>query len=155
MEVIYKEFFESQQKSSSSLKSIKFEDVETTYFCEDEYNTNECARLVSIGKKRATCSVKKAYEIEGEEFPKIGQLQIVLDWDKKPVCITKITDVSFAPFGEVTKEFAESEGEGDGTYEWWYKAHDDFFKKYCKEDYGIDFDDSTELVLVTFELVQN
>ncbi len=127
--------------------------TETTYFCSDEYNTNECARLVSIGQKRATCSVKEAYEIEQEPLPQVGQYELVLDWDKNPVCITRITDVSFAPFGQVSREFAESEGEGDGSYEWWYQAHLDYFTKDCREAYDMAFTQETELVLVTFELV--
>nr|WP_285892412.1 ASCH domain-containing protein [Vibrio intestinalis] len=77
----------------------------------------------------------------------------VLDWAKNPVCIVKITNVDFCPFGQVSREFAESEGEGDGTYEWWYKAHNDFFIEDCKSSYGIEFNESTELVLVTFKLV--
>ncbi len=153
MEERYEDYFQSYTSTLSASQLAEIDGVETTYFCDDEYNTNECARLVSIGKKRATCSVKEAYKIEGEPLPKVGQHQIVLDWEKNPVCIVKITDVDFCPFGQVSREFAESEGEGDGTYEWWYKAHNDFFTKDCVSAYGIEFNDSTELVLVTFELV--
>ncbi|MCG9230973.1 ASCH domain-containing protein [Vibrio diabolicus] len=153
MDARYVDYFQAYASTLSESQLAEIGEVETTYFCDDEYNTNECARLVSIGQKRATCSVKEAYRIEGEEFPKVGQYQIVLDWEKNPVCIVKITNVDFCPFGQVSREFAESEGEGDGTYEWWYKAHNDFFTRDCKSAYGIEFNDSTELVLVTFELV--
>lgn len=34
------------------------------YFCADEYNANECARLVNIGKKTATCSLKQSWDID-------------------------------------------------------------------------------------------
>lgn len=153
MDARYKGYFQSYASTLSEPQRSEILDVETTYFCDDEYNTNECARLVSVGKKRATCSVKEAYRIEGEELPKVGQHQIVLDWKKNPVCIVKITNVDFCPFGLVSREFAESEGEGDGTFEWWYKAHNDFFTQDCKLAYDIDFNDSTELVLVSFELV--
>lgn len=153
MDVRYKDYFQAYASTLSEPQLDGVLDVETTYFCDDEYNTNECARLVSVGIKRATCSVKEAYILEGEEFPKVGQYQIVLDWNKAPVCIVKVTNIDVCPFGQVSREFAESEGEGDGTYEWWYKAHKDFFTKDCQSTYGIDFNDSTELVLVSFELV--
>jgi len=153
MNEAYENYFQNYVGTLSEAESAQIEGYETTYFCNDEYSTNECAQLVAKGIKRATCSVKEAYKIEGEQFPQVGQHQIVLNWDNKPVCITKITDVSFCPFGQVSREFAESEGEGDGTYEWWYKAHDDFFTEDCKSNYGFEFNDSTELVLVSFELV--
>lgn len=153
MDTRYEAYFQAYLSTLPKTQLEPVKGVETTYFCDDEYNTNECARLVSIGQKRATCSVKEAYRIEGEEFPQVGLHQIVLDWDKNPVCIVKITQVEFCPFGEVSREFAESEGERDGTYEWWYSAHKDFFTKDCESAYGIEFNDSTELVLVTFELV--
>ncbi|WP_028022469.1 ASCH domain-containing protein [Enterovibrio calviensis] len=153
MDARYKDYFQSYTNTLPDSELAKIGGVETTYFCDDEYNTNECARLVAEGRKQATCSVKEAYKIEDVDFPQVGQHQIVLDWDKNPVCIVKITNVSFRPFGLVSREFAESEGEGDGTYEWWYKAHNDFFTEDCKSSYGIDFNDSTELVLVSFERV--
>ncbi len=153
MDKRYEEYFQAYANTLSESQLTEIIGVETTYFCNDEYNTNECARLVSIGKKRATCSVKETYRIEDEDIPKVGTYQIVIDWEKNPVCIVKITNVDFCQFGQVSPEFAESEGEGDGTYEWWYKAHNDFFSKDCKSAYGIEFNDSTELVLVTFKLV--
>jgi len=122
------------------------------YFCADEYNANQCARLINIGQKRASCSLKQGYEIENEPFPEVGRLTVVLNWKEEPVCIVKLTDVSFCPFDQVSEEFAQSEGEGDGTYEWWRKAHIDFFTQYAKE-IGAEFTLSSELVLECFEKV--
>lgn len=153
MDAKYEAYFTAYTSKLSQPNITKIKGVETTYFCDNEYSTNECARLISIGKKRATCSIKEAYHIEKEEIPQIGQHLIVLDWAKNPVCIIRITNVEFCPFGRVSKEFVESEGEGDGTYEWWYQEHNDFFTNICKSAYGIEFNDSTELVLMTFELV--
>lgn len=149
----YQSYFQAYLSTLSESERAKVKGVETTSFCDDEYNTNECARLVSIGKKRATCGVREVYRLEGEELPQVGVHQIVLDWEKNPVCIVKVSSVEFCPFGQVSREFVELEGEGDETYEWWYKTHKDFFTNDCESVYGIDFDDSTELVLVTFDLV--
>lgn len=122
------------------------------YFCADEYNANECARLIDNRIKRASCSLKAAYEVENEPLPEVGRITVVLNWDQEPVCIVKLTEVSIAPFNKVTREFAESEGEGDGSYEWWREAHIDFFSQYAKE-VGKTFNESSELVLERFQKV--
>lgn len=84
------------------------------HFCDDEFNANECARLIDAG--------------------------------------IKLTDVSICPFHLVSPEFAESEGEGDGSYGWWRQAHLDFFNRYAA-GIGITFTEQSELVLERFEKV--
>ncbi|WP_428244091.1 ASCH domain-containing protein [Gynuella sp.] len=122
------------------------------YFCADEFNANECARLVNTGIKRASCSLKAAYDVANEPFPEVGALTVVLNWAQEPVCIIRLTEVSTCPFNEVTREFAEAEGEGDGTYEWWREAHIEFFTQYASE-IGAEFTETSELVLERFEKV--
>ncbi|WP_367988899.1 ASCH domain-containing protein [Vibrio sp. NTOU-M3] len=122
------------------------------YFCADEYNANECARLINEGIKRASCSLKQGYTIENEPFPEVGRLTVVLNWQQEPICIVKLVDVSICPFNQVSREFAEAEGEGDGTYEWWREAHIKFFTQYAAE-IGGQFDETSDLVLERFEKV--
>ncbi|MEH6453456.1 MAG: ASCH domain-containing protein [Psychromonas sp.] len=122
------------------------------YFCADEYNANECARLINNHIKRASCSLKVAYEIENEPLPKVGQLTLVLDWDEQPICIIQLTDVTTCPFNMVTEEFAKLEGEGDGSYAWWRAAHLDFFTKYAKQLH-IAFTETDLLLLERFKKV--
>ncbi|USD67078.1 ASCH domain-containing protein [Vibrio sp. SCSIO 43136] len=130
----------------------KIPDTIAEYYCADEYNANECARLVDQGIKTASCSLKAAYTVENEPFPQVGRLTVVLDWDENPVCVIRLTEVTQCPFDEVSEEFAQAEGEGDGTYEWWRQAHIEFFTQYAKE-IGADFNLSSELVLERFEKV--
>lgn len=54
------------------------------YFCADEYNANECARLINKGIKRASCSLKAGYDIENDPLPQVGNLTLVLNWLKTP-----------------------------------------------------------------------
>ncbi|WP_414718328.1 ASCH domain-containing protein [Thaumasiovibrio subtropicus] len=68
------------------------------------------------GKKTASCSLKQAYLIENEPLPEVGRLTVVLNWAQEPVCIVRLTQVSTAPFNEVTEDFARAEGEGDASY---------------------------------------
>ena len=127
-------------------------EVIAEYFCADEYNANECARLINQGIKRASCSLKAGYDAEQEPLPKVGRLSVVLNWAQEPVCIIKLKDVSICPFNQVTPEFAALEGEGDLTYQWWRDAHINFFTNYAAS-LGIEFSESSDLVLERFEKV--
>lgn len=126
--------------------------VHAEYFCADEYNANECARLVNQRTKTASCSLKQGYDIENEPLPLVGRLTVVLNWAEEPVCIIEHTEVSICPFNQVTEEFAQSEGEGDGSYQWWREAHLQFFTQYANQ-VGAQFSEESELVLERFEKV--
>ncbi|OOE40233.1 RNA-binding protein [Salinivibrio kushneri] len=122
------------------------------YFCADEYNANECARLIDQGIKRASCSLKACYEIENEPYPQVGRLTVVLNWAQQPVCIIKVTEVSECPFDQVTAEFAAAEGEGDKSYAWWRQAHLAFFEQEGQA-LGVPFTTQSPLVLERFKKV--
>ncbi len=126
--------------------------VTAEHFCADEFNANECARLINQRIKTATCSLKQGYDIDNEPLPEVGRLTLVLNWQQEPVCIVKVTEVSVCPFDQVSEAFAYAEGEGDRSYQWWYQAHLDFFTQYAAE-IGTDFQPSSELVLERFEKV--
>ncbi len=146
------EFLDQYLSTLSQAERDCIPQFEAEYFCGDKYNANECARLIDNRIKRASCSLKAAYDIENEPLPAHGRITVVLNWDQEPICIVKLTEVSICPFNKVTEEFAKLEGEGDGSYEWWREAHLDFFNKYAKE-VGITFTKSSELVLERFKKV--
>ncbi|MCG9682476.1 ASCH domain-containing protein [Vibrio sp. Isolate23] len=127
-------------------------DTIAEYFCADEFNANQCAKLISEGTKRESCSLKQGYDIEQEPLPQVGRITVVLNWQQEPVCIIRLTEVSICPFDQVTEEFARSEGEGDLSYEWWRDAHIKFFTQYAGE-IGAKFDLQSDLVLERFEKV--
>lgn len=145
-------FLDQYLQTLSPSERAEIPQITAEHFCADEYNANECARLIDIGQKRASCSLKQAYDIEQEALPVVGRLTLVLNWEQQPICIVKLTDVSFSAFDQVTTEFAESEGEGDGTYEWWREAHINFFTKYAAS-IGAEFNEQSELVLERFEKI--
>ncbi len=146
------EFLDSYLLQLTPQERESIPQVLAEYFCADEFNANECARLINAGIKRASCSLKKAYDIENEPLPLVGSHTVVLNWANDPVCIVKLTEVSVCPFNEVPREFAESEGEGDGTYEWWRESHIQFFTEYASE-IGAEFNETSELVLERFKKV--
>lgn len=122
------------------------------HFCADEANANECARLIAAGIKRASCSLLAGYEKENEPLPQVGRLSLVLNWAQQPVCIVRLTEVSFCPFEAVDAAFAAAEGEGDGSLAWWRDAHMAFFTAFAA-DVGVPFNEQSELVLERFEKV--
>lgn len=137
-------------KEKSAIANL--DNVTAEYFCADEMNANECAKLVNRGKKTASCSLKEAWDYDGDPLPNVGALTIVTDWNRAPVCIIKTTEMTIAKFSEVTPDFAKAEGEGDGSYEWWREAHINFFTAYAKK-FGNQFSEDTELVLEHFKKV--
>ncbi|WP_240205936.1 ASCH domain-containing protein [Vibrio sp. CyArs1] len=139
-----------EKLTTSERASIK--DVIAEHFCGDEYNANQCAKLINEGIKTASCSLKAGYEIEQEPLPQVGRLSVVLDWDQNPICIIKLTSVEVCPFNQVSEAFAYAEGEGDRTYQWWKQAHLRFFEWYANE-LNITFSEYDDLVLERFEKV--
>ncbi|MGF1696304.1 ASCH domain-containing protein [Vibrio lamellibrachiae] len=139
--VFLQHFLNSLPKTTST----QYHPFSSDYFCADEYNANLCADLILRGEKRASCSMEYWYSNEGEVRPEVGHLQVVTNWDGKPICVIEITSVSTSKYNDVTAEFAIAEGEGDKTLEWWKKAHWAFFVKECKE---LKIEPSEEMLLL-------
>ncbi|MEC6748108.1 ASCH domain-containing protein [Marinilactibacillus sp. XAAS-LB27] len=113
---------------------------------------DELVNLVLSGKKTGTCAAKESYIVEKEAIPKVGQYDIILNGDSKPVAIIKYTKIEEIPMNQVSKAFAISEGEGDLTYEYWYKEHEIFFINEFR-DYGLTYTPEIILVCQNFEVV--
>lgn len=126
--------------------------VSADYYCADELNANICAELVRTGQKTASCSLELWYSEHGETMPEVGHLQVVTNWDGEPVCVIEITDVRTCPYNEVEEDFAQAEGEGDRTLQWWREAHTRFFRAECDE-LGTDWHEQRLLVLERFKVV--
>ncbi len=108
-------------------------DPETGYlawhFCDNATDANELADLVLAGKKRATAGLLWSYEAEGEPLPRVGDFNVITDWDGVARCVIRTTSVEVVPFAEVTPEFAATEGEGDGSLDYWRQAHQAAFSR--------------------------
>ncbi|MEC9284069.1 MAG: ASCH domain-containing protein [Bdellovibrionota bacterium] len=88
-----------------------------------------CA-LVLEGKKTATCSLLRAYRGEENELPRVGLYTLLCDGDNKPRAVILLKECYLQKFNKITEEFARLEGEGDLSYEFWRKAHVEFFSQY-------------------------
>lgn len=116
-------------------------------FGSDPETATELGLLVRDGPKRATASLRSAYE-PGEALPAEGDMSVILDGAGAPLCVIRATDVEIRRFGDVDEEFAWTEGEGDRSLAHWRRAHVEFFASQ-----GVDVSDDDDVVLERFELL--
>ncbi len=90
------------------------------------------AQLVNDGTKTAATSSYDLYE-PTEYMPKVGDYNIILDGNEKPLCITKTLVTEVIPFNQVSAEHAYHEGEGSRTLDYWRDVHQDFFTQEYRE----------------------
>lgn len=104
---------------------------EAFHFDDNEPSANALANLVLAGLKRATASLLWSYENAGGAPPKPGALSVATYWDGRTACVIETLEVEVVPFELVSAEFAAGEGEGDGSLEYWRRAHWAYFGREC------------------------
>lgn len=109
------------------------------------------AQLVIDGIKTATCSGYIFYQLENEPLPTTEDYSIILNSEDQPVAIIRTVEVKLTPMNEVTEAFAIAEGEGDRTYQYWWNAHETFFRKELSA-FGREFSEDMLLVCERFEV---
>lgn len=92
---------------------------------------NELGKLVLQGQKTATTSLLWEFEAGSEPLPRPGDLSIILDGRRKPLCIIETLEVEIKPFNQVDERFACDEGEGDRSLAYWRSVHWEFFWRSC------------------------
>jgi len=90
----------------------------------------ELGNLVRQGVKAATAGLVWAWEAEGE-FPRVGDIEIIIDWRGEPLAVIELTEVRVLPFEQVDAAFAHDEGEGDRSLAAWRKGHWRYFSREC------------------------
>ncbi len=109
--------------------------------------------LVREGKKRATARVEVEFELDEIRRRSPGDYWVVLDTEGAPACLIQITDVHIWRFLDVPLEFAQREGEGDNSLEYWRKVHKDYFVLQC-ERWGIAWHDNLPVACEGFDLIE-
>lgn len=122
------------------------------YFCDNKQDANECAKLVVKGIKQATATSLWWYKKHHEQLPKVGEQHIVTDWDGNAKAIIEITKVTQKSYNEITPEFAEIEGEGDKSLEYWQKVHKAYYMREM-EPYGETFNENMIIVCEYFKTI--
>lgn len=122
------------------------------YFCDNEKDANECAELVLQGVKRATASSKWWHDHNDEALPVVGDLNIVTNWSGEPLAVIRTIKVDLVPYEKITESFAATEGEGDGSLEYWKRVHWDFYTREMSP-YGVRPSKDMLIVCEEFERV--
>lgn len=99
------------------------------YFCDNQDDADECADLVVRGIKQATATSLWWFEKHDEPLPKAGDLAIVTNWEGVPMAIIETTHVVPRPYHQIDEEFAASEGEGDGSLQYWQRVHKAYYNR--------------------------
>ena len=142
-------FWQNFLKDTNRDQNTKY--VSSFHFELNEYWATELLRLVLIGQKRATASSYHSYQIEGNPLPKIGDLNIITDFDGNPKGVIETTLITILPFKDLTFDIVKREGEDD-TLESWQKGHIKFFEAEGKE-LGYTFTCDMKVVFEDFKLV--
>jgi uncharacterized protein YhfF len=119
---------------------------------DSEALSKELLALIRSGRKRAGTGLLWGYEHDGDPVAKAGDIEIVLDHLQEPALVTKIVSSEVVPYCEVTAEYAAVEGEGDGSLEYWRKAHWAFFSRECKR-IGREPTESMPVICNVFEVL--
>lgn len=122
------------------------------YFCDNEIDANECADLVSKGIKKATATSLWWFEKNKEPLPKIGDQAIITDWYGRPKAIIETIKIDPTPYNEITPEFAETEGEGDKSLDYWKKVHKAYYKREMKP-HGDKFEGNMIIICEYFKTI--
>jgi uncharacterized protein YhfF len=125
---------------------------EAFHFDDNERSADELARLVLAGRKRATAGLVWSFEAASVPLPKVGDLSVVTNWAKTPLCVIETRRVDVIVFDEVSEEFAATEGEGDGSLRYWREAHWAYFGREC-ERMGRTREPSMPVVCERFEVI--
>ena len=108
--------------------------------------------LIARGVKTATCSALWEWQAEGKPIPINGLITVVLDGGGNPLCIVETTEVTIRKYNEVDDEFAQAEGEGDFSLEYWRQAHRNFFSRTLPK-IGKEFTEDMPLVCERFQVI--
>lgn len=122
------------------------------HFCDNQADADICADLVASGRKRATAPSVAELELAGDPMPQVGDYAIVTDWEGTAVAVIRTVSVETRRLGEIDEAFAQAEGEGDLTLEWWRAAHQRYYERVLAgSNFTVDAD--LEIVCERFAVV--
>jgi len=131
---------------------MKKRDIPFWHFCDNKEDANKCAELVLSGKKKATSPSIWELIIKNIAIPQKGDLNIITNWEGVAKGIIQTRSVKILRFDQITSYHARLEGEGDGSLEYWRKAHRSYYERVLKGS-SYDVKDSMPIVFEQFELV--
>jgi uncharacterized protein YhfF len=113
----------------------------------DEAEADEIVAKVLAGEKTATTAAAWAFEAEGAQLPRVGDLSIVLDARHHPRVLIRTVNVCVVPFRQVDE--AHAKADGSQTLAEWQSANRRFFAA----DGARPFSDEMDVVLEYFTVL--
>jgi uncharacterized protein YhfF len=86
---------------------------------------DELLALVLEGRKRATTWAA----VQGTQGVEVGSRSIIKDGQGRPRAVIETIQLTRRCFAEVDESFAQDEGEGDLSLDYWRKAHQVYFTR--------------------------
>ena len=106
-------------------------DHQVWHFGDSEAPARALADLVLHGRKRATAGLLWDAEADPTMMPVPGGYSLITDHARGPLLVIRTTGIDIRPYDRVDAGFAAAEGEGDGSLEYWRRAHWDYFSRRC------------------------
>lgn len=122
------------------------------HFCDNQEDADMCAELVVAGRQSATAPSLAELRRAGDPLPSVGDLAIVTNWAGEAKALIRTCSAEVRSFSEVDEEFAQAEGEGDGSLGWWRTAHRAYYTRTLAGS-GQILDDDLAIVCERFELL--
>ena len=120
--------------TKSNPESKNEEIPQSDFFHNNKKDANRLAELTVNGKKKASSGLYSLYKQYNIDLPKVGNKQIITDFDGKARAIIETKSVDTIPFNEISKEYAELDmGTNIEPLKKWKKAHWEFFENFMKE----------------------
>jgi uncharacterized protein YhfF len=107
---------------------------------------------VSRNIKRATATSLWWFEKNDQPLPKTGDQAIVTDWYGTPKAVIETIKIEPTPYNEITPEFAEAEGEGDKSLEYWKRVHKAYYQREM-EPHGENFQEDMLIICEYFKTI--
>jgi uncharacterized protein YhfF len=146
IEILWNNYIDENPEKKNIKPPISF------YFCDNEFDANECADLVVKGTKRATATSLWWYQKNNESLPRVGDQYIITDWSGNAKAVIETTKIEQVPYNKITSEFAKIEGEGDKSLEYWKKVHKDYYTREMKP-FNDEFSENMIIVCEHFKTV--
>ena len=86
------------------------------------FDNDELFDLVANGKKRGTCSLYS----NDDSLSQVGDINIIYNSKNEQIKI-RITNVRKCRFCDIGEDWAQIEGEGDLSLQYWRRVHKEFF----------------------------
>ena len=126
-------FWKSYLSTLSEVDQMNTPGYVVSQFGDTPEAATSVGKLVRDGLKTTTSTLVWGLEHIGEPLPKVGMIELIVDGNGPPLCITELIEVEIKPFNAVDKQFAFEYGEGNRTLAFWLIDNWDFLSRECVE----------------------